>query len=118
VWATGDDRLSRLAERAIERSDELAVSSITWFELAWLVRQDRIRIAVPLRSWLDRLAGLLRTVEITPGVAETAASLPSSFPSDPIDRIIYATAIEKGWRLVTKDERMREHKHARAITIW
>lgn len=57
-------------------------------------------------------------VGITPSVAATAVALPSSFPGDPADRLIYATAIEHGWRLVTKDRRLRSHRHPRPVTVW
>jgi PIN domain nuclease of toxin-antitoxin system len=31
-----------------------------------------------------------------PSIADTAVSLPATFPADPADRLIYATAIESG----------------------
>ena len=49
------------------------------------------------------------TVGITPAIADTTASLPSSFPGDPADRLIHATAIERGWHLVTKDGELLAH---------
>ena len=51
-------------------------------------------------------------------VAATAVALPETFPGDPADRIIYATAIQHGWQIVTKDARLRAHKHPRPITVW
>ena len=79
---------------------------------------ERIQPTVPVLAWLQQLAGHIRTVGITPAVAATAVSLPSSFPGDPADRLIYATAVEHGWRLVTKDRRLRSHRHARPVTVW
>lgn len=119
-WWSADEmhRFSRAALRALEGADALVVASITWYELAWLVRSERIVLARPLRSWLEELAAQFRTVHINPAIAETAASLPSSFPRDPADRLIYATAIETGWQLVTKDERMLGYPHPRRIAIW
>jgi PIN domain nuclease of toxin-antitoxin system len=117
-WSAEPTRLSAAASREIEAADELAVSSITWFELAWLARHDRISVSVPVRSWLEGLAEDLRTVTTTPAIAETAAALPSSFPGDPADRLIYATAVENGWRLVTKDRRLRSHRHPRPVAVW
>ena len=117
-WSAEPHRLSRPATRAIERADELAVASISWFELAWLARNERIVLSVPLRAWLDGLAEQVRTVGTTPAIAATAVTLPTSFPGDPADRLIYATAIEHGWSLVTKDERLRGHRHPRRITVW
>jgi PIN domain nuclease of toxin-antitoxin system len=117
-WSAEPDRVSRAATRALEEADELAVAGISWFELAWLARHERIVVIVPVRSWLEQLAAQVRTVELTPAIADTASSLPSSFPGDPADRLIYATAIEHGWRLVTKDRRLRAHRHPRPLTLW
>jgi PIN domain nuclease of toxin-antitoxin system len=117
-WSAEPHRLSQAAAQAVEQADELAVAAITWFELAWLADHERIRLTIPLRSWLQQLARHLRTVGITTAVAATAVSLPSSFPGDPADRLIYATAVESGWRLVTKDKRLRSHRHPRPLTVW
>jgi PIN domain nuclease of toxin-antitoxin system len=117
-WSSEPDRLSENATRAVTTADELAVASITWFELAWLAQHERIILAIPIRSWLEELADQVRTVGTTPAIAATAVSLPGSFPGDPADRLIYATAIEQGWSLITKDERLRGHRHPRRIAIW
>ncbi|MET0771598.1 MAG: type II toxin-antitoxin system VapC family toxin [Candidatus Limnocylindrales bacterium] len=117
-WASEPDRVSPAATVALTAADELAVASISWFELAWLERHGRIVTTMPMRAWLDSLAGHVRTVSLTPGVAATAASLPATFPGDPADRIIYATAVEHGWQLVTKDRRLREHPAPRDLAIW
>jgi PIN domain nuclease of toxin-antitoxin system len=117
-WSSEPDRVSHAAALALSQADELAVAAISWFELAWLARNERIVLTIPVRTWLERLASQLRTVGITPAVADTAVSLPSSFPGDPADRLIYATAIEHGWQLVTKDRKLRAHRHPRAITVW
>lgn len=117
-WSAEPGKLSRAAVRALDAVDEIAVSGITWYELAWLATHDRIRVTVSLRSWLDGLAPGVRTVPVTPAVAATAAELPTDFPGDPADRLIFATAVEHGWQLVTKDRRLRDHRHPRRITIW
>ena len=117
-WSAEPDRLSRAAVSALERADELAVASISWFELAWLAQRERIVVSIAIRSWLEDLAGAVRTVGTTPAVAATAAALPASFPGDPVDRLIYATAIEYGWQLLTKDRRLRAHRHPQPVTIW
>lgn len=117
-WSAEPERLSATARRLLDDADELAVSSISWFELAWLARHERISVSIPILSWLDQLAKQIRTMGVTPAIAAGAVALPSSFPGDPADRLIYATAVETGWRLVTKDRRLRSHRHPRSITIW
>lgn len=117
-WSAEPDRLSARATAAIEGADELAVSAISWFELAWLAANGRITIGTPIRPWLTALAAEVRTFGITPAIADTAVSLPPAFPGDPADRLIYATAVEQGCRLVTKDGRLRKHRHPRPVTVW
>lgn len=117
-WSAEPERLSPAATKALSEADELAVSAISWFELAWLARHERITLTIPLRSWIEQLGAQVRSIGITPAIADTAVSLPSSFPGDPADRLIYATAVEHGWRLVTKDERLRAHRHPRPLTLW
>jgi PIN domain nuclease of toxin-antitoxin system len=117
-WSAEPERLSAAAAKAIDGADEIALSSISWFELAWMARHHRITLSVPIRSWLEGLAVDIRTLAVTPAIADTAVGLPASFPGDPADRLIYATAIERGWPLVTKDRRLRSHPHPRPLTVW
>ena len=117
-WSAEPHRVSKAATRAIATADELAVADITWFELGWLAEHELIRLTIPIGSWLRQLATQVRTVAITPDIAATAVGLPSSFSGDPADRLIYATALEAGARLVTKDRRLRDHRHPRPVTIW
>jgi PIN domain nuclease of toxin-antitoxin system len=117
-WSAEPDRISAVAGRAIGDADELAVAGITWFELAWLAHHERIVVTIPIGSWLGQLATQVRTIPVTPAIASAAVSLPSSFSGDPADRLIYATAIENGWPLVTKDEKLRKHRHPHPVTVW
>lgn len=117
-WSAEPKRVSAPARKALEEADELVVAAITWYELAWLARHDRIALNVPIRSWLQGLAAQLRTIGITPAIADTAVALPASFPGDPADRLIYATAVEHGLGLVTKDRSIRDHNGPRSLTIW
>lgn len=75
-------------------------------------------MTIPIRSWLEHLAAQIRTLPLTSAIADTAVSLPSSFPGDPADRLIYATAIEHGVRLITKDRRLRAHRHPQPLALW
>jgi PIN domain nuclease of toxin-antitoxin system len=94
------------------------VAAISWWELAWLATHERITLALPVRSWLQRLADGVLTVPMTPSVAASAVALASSFPGDPADRLIFATAVEHGWPLVTKDRRIPAHRHTRPVAVW
>lgn len=117
-WSSEPSRVSRAASRVLAEADELAVAAISWFELAWMAAHDRITLTVPALAWLGELNGLVRTVGITPAIAQAAVALPASFPGDPADRLIYATAAEHGWQLVTKDRRLRAHRHPSVVAVW
>jgi PIN domain nuclease of toxin-antitoxin system len=117
-WSAEPERMSDAAAEALNDAEELAVAAISWYELAWLAKHERILVTTPIRSWLERLASRVRTIGVTPAIADMAVSLPSSFPGDPADRLIYATAIEQGWQLVTKDRRLRVHRHPRSVAVW
>ena len=88
-WSAEPDRLSTVARAAVADAEELAVASITWFELAWLASHERIDVSIPIQAWLSGLSEQVRTIGTTPSIALAAVSLPSSFPGDPADRLIY-----------------------------
>jgi PIN domain nuclease of toxin-antitoxin system len=118
-WLSAEpQRISTPARETLDRADELAIAAISWFELAWLARNERILLNIPIRSWLQGLASQLRTIGVTPAIADTAVALPSSFPRDPADRLIYATAVEHDLPLVTKDRAIRDHARPRSRAVW
>jgi PIN domain nuclease of toxin-antitoxin system len=53
---------------------------------------------------------------ITPEIAVLATQFPSSFPSDPCDRLIGAAALAEGIALVAKGREIRTSKQIK--TIW
>ena len=117
-WSAEPNRVSKPARKALEEADEHVVAAISWYELAWLAKHELITVNIPIRSWLQGLAAQLRTIGVTPAIADAAVTLPSSFPGDPADRLIYATAIEHGLNLVTKDQAIRNHDGPRPVAIW
>jgi PIN domain nuclease of toxin-antitoxin system len=86
----------------------LLVSDISLWEIATLHELGRIRIALPLREWLERATAppLVRLVGISPAIAAELASLPPEFHRDPADRIIVSTARVLGATLLTRDRRI------------
>lgn len=116
-WIDGDPRLSDVAHAAIEMSDEIAVSTISVWELATLERLGRLAVTPDIRTWVRRALAQpnLSTHPITPEIALAAGSLLPPFPGDPADRIIYSTAITANARLVSADRRMARHDPTRVI---
>jgi PIN domain nuclease of toxin-antitoxin system len=120
IWMASDPgKLSRKAAEAIRAAhseDGLAASAITLWELAWLAVNGRIMLSSTVEAFVERMT--LRTAirPITPEIAVLATRFPESYPSDPADRVIGATALTEGMALVTKDRNIRGCKQLK--TIW
>ena len=106
----GDRRLGSNARREIERawrSNEVAVSAISFWEVAMLVNRGRIRLADDVRSWRrEHLEQGVVEIPVDGEIGIRAVEL-ADFHADPADRLIVATALA-GHRLVTSDRRILE----------
>ncbi|MFY9560635.1 MAG: type II toxin-antitoxin system VapC family toxin [Terriglobales bacterium] len=121
VWLAGNPgKLSRRAVRAIEQARRdaggLAISGFTLFELAHLVARKRIRVDSSLESFLQEVESHFVVLPINGRIAARAVQLPQTYPSDPMDRIIGATALVEGLPLVTADEHIQRSRVVK--TIW
>ena len=88
----------------IETAEQLAVSAITCWEVAWLARRGRLQLRLSLLDWLDQaLQGSdVICIPLDRPIAVRAASLPKHH-RDPADRFIIATAIERQTQLISLD---------------
>ena len=120
VWTQLQRRkLSRAALSALqraERSDGVAISVISLVELASLFARGRLAYSGNMEASLKQFTENITVLPITPDVAILSASFAPDFPSDPMDRIIAATARAEGIPLVTADERIINCAWIR--TIW
>lgn len=118
-WASAPERLSARARSAIDRADVVGVCAASAFELAYLVQRGRVALDRGVDRWVTDSLGQDRVESVPVGtdVAVRAGLLEvERFPGDPLDRLIYATAIERGARLVTADRRIGAYDPAR--TVW
>jgi PIN domain nuclease of toxin-antitoxin system len=126
IWAVEGmtDRLHARALSAIEqaaRASTLAVSAISVWELAMLVKRGRLRLTTAVSSWLEaslRPPGV-RIIPVGAALALDSVQLPDfDHHKDPADRIIIATARRHG-TLLTCDQSLLDwavaHKHVRAL---
>jgi len=117
-WVNGHSALSEQARRAIDRADTIGVPTISAMEVAALVRRKKIALDSEARPWVTQALALERVLELplTAEVAVEAGSFGDDFVGDPADRIIYATAIVTGSKLVTRDRFLRTYDPIR--TVW
>lgn len=121
VWLAGEpSQISSKARSAIQEARAsgagLAICDITLLELAMLARRNRFRVDTSLEQFLEELESRFRVLPITAKACVRAAALPASYPNDPADRIIGATAIVEGLPLITADRAIRQSRAVR--TIW
>jgi PIN domain nuclease of toxin-antitoxin system len=102
VWVAVDNRaLGKHSEQILKkavRAGELAVSAISFWEIALLVTRRRLKqgiIELPLTGEIAVLAGELESLH-----------------GDPADRFIAATAIVHDATLVTADEKLLRWRHS------
>ena len=110
VWLdAGTAELGEETARLIDREfamDGVAVSAISFWEIAMLIAKGRVVIAKPLIRWCEELlAAGLREIPVDGRLGIEAAEL-LDFHGDPADRIIVATALTLGCRLVTADRQI------------
>lgn len=121
VWLAFDqDKISKKAKIAIDEArksaEGLAISDITLLELATLVSKGRIFLNISLESFLQEVESRFVVLPISGRACARAMALPATYPNDPADRIIGATALVEGLSLLTGD---REIRRSRAVqTIW
>ena len=121
VWLAFDQgRISRKAKTVIEgarrNADGLAISDITLFELATLANKGRVEMNISLESFLQEVEARFVVLRISGRACARAVELPATYPRDPADRIIGATALVEGIPLLTAD---RDIRRSRAVqTIW
>lgn len=110
IWLLiAPERLSPKARKAIlaaRKSGPLALSAISLWEIAWLAENKRIEIDVSVESFVEKCASYVQVLPIGPEIAVRAVQFPITYPKDPQDRIIGATAIVEGIRLLTHDTRI------------
>lgn len=120
IWLANEPaKLSLKAREAIGTTDQsggLAISAITLWELAWLATRSRLNITGTVESFVEEITSRTAVLPITSKIAVLANQLPPTYPSDPGDRLIGATALAEGIALVTKDRTIRNYKQIK--TVW
>lgn len=124
IWAVDDDaHLGHAARAAIEeagRSDAIAVSAITPWEIALLAEKGRLRLGCDAAVWIDAALDLpgVRLVPLEPAIAIDSVRLPGGFHADPADRLIVATARYCSAPLLTADSAILDYAtggHVRVV---
>ena len=114
----GDPRLQQVSISFLDSLPEksVAISAISFWEIALLARRGRITLPDPPELWLQNAAmdPRVEVLAITPEVAVCAALLPEKH-KDPADRILIAHAVIGGHALVTEDATVLSYDDASVL---
>ena len=121
IWLAQDyRRISPAAQKAIGKAREedrgLAICGITLVEIVRLSSHGRIHLTPSVETVLSEVERRFIVLPITKNIALQAFELSASYPNDPADRIIGATALVEDAPLVTADREIR--KSDALATIW
>ena len=121
VWMVASpEQLSRPAAREIRKAQQsggCAIASISLWELALLFETGRLRSSGVLEASIREIVetAAVTVLEITTDIAALTAMFPESYPKDPADRLIGATARALGMTLITQDERILASPLVRSV---
>jgi PIN domain nuclease of toxin-antitoxin system len=108
VWIVQDSpSLGRRARRACDAAlaaAELAIPTVSFFEIGGLLKRARIKSPLSVRDWRARILSLgVREVPLSAEIAMRASDL-ENLPGDPFDRLIVGTALVEQATLLTSDQ--------------
>ncbi len=118
-WTVAPERLSTRATAAIGDAVQIAISTLSAWELAMLVVRGRVALDRDVQTWVRQALAQERVVALAPDAEDAvAAGLldRDRFPGDPVDRILYATARSRRTPLVTRDRALRAFDGE--LTVW
>ena len=122
IWFTSKpDVLSRKAKSAVDeavKEKNVFVSSISAWEVALLVKNNRLQLSMDVTDWIAKSENLpfFQFIPVSNSIAVKSVNLPPPLHPDPADRIIIATALYTGAAIVTKDKKISDYAHVK--TIW
>jgi PIN domain nuclease of toxin-antitoxin system len=120
LWLIAEpERLSESASAAIDQASSVGVSTLSAWEVTMLAVRGRITLDRDVSLWVKQALANARVQSLAPSaeIAVAAGLLDAkSFPGDPIDRLIYATARAARAHLVTRDNAIRDFDPE--LTIW
>jgi len=114
IWIVNNDPVLPAALAAIERAiraGELYISPVSAWEIGTLVTRGRLVLGVAAEVYVSRAFSRpgVQVAALTPEIAVRSAHLPGTLHGDPADRMLIATAMLMGLKLMTRDRRILDY---------
>lgn len=120
-WVSNPELLSAKAQKNIDAAvtqGRVFISSISAWEVAMLAAKGRLELTIEVPDWIAKSEALpfVEFVPVDNMIALKSVALPGKLHTAQADRIIIATTLVLGGKLVTKDEKIRNYPKVK--TIW
>jgi PIN domain nuclease of toxin-antitoxin system len=117
-WINQDQQLPSKAAQLIGMADNVAVSSISCWEVRMLHQRQRIELSISIDSWFEQALQLadINCLPINCTIADKSANLPQHH-RDPADRLIIATALEYNYNLLSIDGKFRLYEELADLLV-
>lgn len=121
IWSSFEPaKISRHATAALVAArldgSGLSIAASTLWEIAMLVNRGRVLLPNTLGAYLRLIEQRFQVIPVSGEIAERSVTLSDKYPKDPADRLIGATALVHGLKLVTADAAIR--KSGEVPCIW
>ncbi len=105
-------KYAELLDSLESQANEVSVSVISLWEIAKLVQRGKITASISIDDWLAQLESdpWIQIIPLESKIISESMRLPETFPSDPADQIIAATARCRQLQLLTCDKRIIQSK--------
>ncbi|MEK7405669.1 MAG: type II toxin-antitoxin system VapC family toxin [Acidobacteriota bacterium] len=122
IWSVNQDPISPEAVKAISkasRTGALFLSPVSAWEIGVLASRSKLKLQLPAETYVLRAFARpgVRVAHLTPEIAVRASYLPGDFHADPADRLLVATAMALGLKLVTRDQRILRYGAAGYVAV-
>lgn len=117
IWLVSHPKKLSVKAAAVieeERKEKgIAISAMTVWEICMLIVHKRLELTMETEAWIAKVVSLpwLSVIPVDATIAEKSVFLPGEFHADPADRMIVATAMVNGLRLITSDQKIRAYRH-------
>ena len=119
-WINDTQKLSKKARKIVKEAEEtrtIYISSISVLEIYLLIKKRRLGLYSMTDDWLQKVEDLsyVHFIPIDNKIAVLSVELADFAHKDPADRIIIATALNLGAKLVTSDKKMLDYKQVQSV---
>lgn len=112
IWLANEpELLTPPQQKALISSSDIAISSISGTEIAYLQETGRLELDRHWKHWFDHFttSNNIRILDVSYDMLTEAFSLPAPFHRDPCDRIIVGTARHLSLEIITGDRKINDY---------